>query len=726
MCESVSTVRESSIVELLQLPIERIHGVGSVRAKAFSALGVESVYDLLTYYPRRYIDRTRQSPLVEAALDQEILVLGLLSDVSSRRLRGGKVMVEAKLSDGHRRCKLVFFNQPWRQRQLESVREVAVFGKLQSFRSQFQMTNPIVDTVGDRTGVIVPIYPMSEKAHISTWDVHRAIKTVFSDPSFSIFDPVPKDVIERFGLLDRDSAYRYVHLAETLDQAKAARQRLIFDELFRLQLTLVARKARYLRESRGVTHEVSPYACKKAERVSLVGAFISSLPFPLTKAQERVVSEIARDMEGPAPMHRLVQGDVGSGKTLVALVSMLFSVQSGMQAALLAPTEVLAEQHFLSLSKYLKDFEVKDQSTYSLFQGSEKRISVGLLKGSLGAKRKSVVEGVRSGEIDIVVGTHALLSEGVSFRSLGLVVVDEQHRFGVDQRAVLRARDRQGEGRDPDTLVMTATPIPRTAAMTVYGDLDVSVVDQLPPGRTPIKTIWLSGDTKGAYEHLLEEVGVGGQGYVVCPLVEGSDKVVAKSAVMEFERLKEGPLRGVRVGLMHGQMSADEKDRVMEAFRCHEIDVLVATTVIEVGVDVPNATMMVIEDADRFGIAQLHQLRGRVGRGKKESFCYLLSNSDKSQAEERLRALERSTDGFFLAEKDLELRGEGTIFGTRQRGNNDLKLASLVRDRDIVPKTREVAEAVISSDPTLFRAPQLKEEIRELFKDEDVRYLFMG
>ena len=727
MYDGVIRSQGTTLVELTKIPIETLKGIGPTRSKGFNALGVYTLYDLVTYYPRRYIDRTRQSPITEAALDREIVVLGTVSEVATRRLKGGKMLVEARLFDGHSRCKLVFFNQAWRQRQLSNVKDVAVFGKLQRFRSDFQMTNPIVDTVGDRTGIVVPIYPMSEKAQVSTWDIHRALKVLFEEVVPKLQDSLPHKVLDEFDLIERDNAFRSVHFADSIDQVVAARRRLIFDELFRLQLTLVARKARYIRDSCGIAHDVTPFMGASLRDESLVSAFLSSLSFSLTRAQMRVVGEIANDMARDIPMHRLVQGDVGSGKTLVALLSMLFSVQSGRQAALLAPTEVLAEQHFLSLSHYLSKFVTRDNSAYSLFQGSERGVNVGLLTGSLGVKRKKVTEQIRSGEIDIAVGTHALLSEGVSFRSLGLVVIDEQHRFGVDQRSVLRSRGRQGEGLDPDTLVMTATPIPRTAAMTVYGDLDVSVVDELPPGRTPIKTRWLSGESeKSAYEHLLEAVRDGGQGYVVCPLVEGSEKVVAKSAVDEFERLRTGPLASLRLGLMHGQMSSDEKDKVMDAFRHYELDVLVATTVIEVGVDVPNATIMIIEDADRFGIAQLHQLRGRVGRGKKASYCYLLSKADREQAEERLKALERSSDGFYLAEKDLELRGEGTIFGTKQRGNNDLKLASLVRDREVVPESRRVAEKIIAEDPTLSFNPELKEEIRELFKDEDIRYLFLG
>lgn len=709
---------------LSNVPIDAVKGIGGKKSSSFSLLGISSVLDLLTHYPKRYIDRSRRGPVSMESVDHEILLLGTMSDVTSRRTKSGKTVVQAELDTGTSRCQLLFFNQPWRTRQLRTTSEVAVFGKLQLYGRRFQMANPVVDIVGDRTGAIVPIYPMSEKAGVSTWDIHRALKHVLEEMADFIEDPLPSELLADLNLPSRDEAVRSIHLPGKIEEAREARNRLIFDELFRLQLALVMRKERYKRDSHALTHDTRPFTKEPGKSDSLAGSFLASLPFPLTSAQRKVIFEIAQDMSVPVPMHRLVQGDVGSGKTLVALFAMLFAVQSGHQAALLAPTEVLAEQHFLSISNYMSNFEVKDSDGYSLFENLDRRLRVELLVGSVGSKRKRIVQEIRNAAIDIVVGTHALLSQDVSFQSLGLVVVDEQHRFGVDQRAELRSRERQGNSCDPDTLVMTATPIPRTAAMTVYGDLDISVVDQLPPGRTPIKTKWIKGESESAYRHLVDEIRAGGQGYVVCPLVEGSEKIQSKSAVEEFERLSLEELNGLRLGLIHGQLKADEKERVMNRFRSGEIDVLVATTVIEVGVDVPNANVMIIEDADRFGIAQLHQLRGRVGRGKRESYCYLLSSKSTEIADLRLGALERSNDGFFLAEKDLELRKEGTILGTRQRGANDLRLASLIKDKDTVQLARVKAEGLVAVDPLLAGHEALRRELRLMFQDADFEYLF--
>ncbi|HET9060412.1 MAG TPA: ATP-dependent DNA helicase RecG, partial [Acidimicrobiales bacterium] len=437
-------------------------------------------------------------------------------------------------------------------------------------------------------------------------------------------------------------------------------------------------------------------------------------------AQVRAIAEIEADMARPVPMHRLLQGDVGAGKTLVALWALLTAVAGGYQGALMAPTEVLAEQHHLSLSSMLEGLEVPDGG--SLF--GARQVRTGLLTNrTTGAERARLLSALSDGEVDILVGTHALLTESVRFHRLGLVVIDEQHRFGVEQRAALREKNEEAV---PDVLVMTATPIPRTAAMTVYGDLDTTVLDELPPGRTPITTSWARGplEAEEAWERVRQQVAEGRQAYVVCPLVEESDRANAVSASEERERLANGPLSGMSVGLLHGQLPAKQKEEVMSAFRAGDVQVLVATTVIEVGVDVPNATVMVIEDADRFGIAQLHQLRGRVGRGASRSWCYLLAEPSTKEGEERLGALERTTDGFALAEVDLDLRGEGTILGARQKGVNDLKLASLRRHRKTVALAREVAFRIVGSDPELSSYPGLARELRALVDDEDREYLF--
>ncbi len=447
--------------------------------------------------------------------------------------------------------------------------------------------------------------------------------------------------------------------------------------------------------------------------------FHARLPFPLTGAQQRAIGEIAEDLAGPHPMHRLLQGDVGSGKTVVAVTALLVAVQGGFQGALMAPTEVLAEQHFLGVRRMLDGLDVPDAGD-SLFGERPLRVEL-LTNRTTASERTKLHAALAAGEVDILLGTHALLTDVVEFHRLGVVVIDEQHRFGVEQRAALR-----GKGDDPDVLVMTATPIPRTAAMTVYGDLDMTVLDELPPGRTPIETTWARGplEESTAWTRVRSEVEAGHQAYIVCPLIDESEKIEARSAEEEFERLQHGELAGLRLGLLHGRVLPKDKEAAMTAFRDGALDVLVATTVIEVGVDVPNATVMVIEDADRFGIAQLHQLRGRVGRGAAVSYCYLLGEGNTPDGEARLSALERSTDGFELAEVDLELRGEGTILGTRQKGRSDLKLASLRRDKDLVRQARETAFAITETDPLLAGNPLLRDEVRDLLDEDEAEFLF--
>jgi ATP-dependent DNA helicase RecG len=448
-----------------------------------------------------------------------------------------------------------------------------------------------------------------------------------------------------------------------------------------------------------------------------------ALPYELTGAQRRVIAEIEHDLAGAHPMHRLLQGDVGAGKTLVAVSAMLTSVQGGHQAALMAPTEVLAEQHATGIRRLLSDVTVPDPG--NLFGDRPLRVEL-LTNRITGGDRRDVLSGLADGGVDIAIGTHALIQEGVSFSSLGVVVVDEQHRFGVEQRAALR--DKAGGGAVPDVLVMTATPIPRTAAMTVYGDLDVSVLDELPPGRTPITTHWSNGplDEATVWADVRSEVGDGRQAYVVCPLIGESEKLELASAEETFEELSGGELYGLRLALLHGRMPSAEKEAVMDRFRAGQLDVLVATTVIEVGVDVPNATVMVILDADRFGIAQLHQLRGRVGRGVHASRCWLVTTPDPDSegGNPRIEALVATTDGFELAEVDLDLRGEGTIMNTAQKGRSDLRLASLRRDRELVVQAREAAFAIVDADPLLSDNQMLADELKLLFSSDDEAFLF--
>jgi ATP-dependent DNA helicase RecG len=703
-----------SLADLAGIGVDRLKGVGPKHLDALRELGVENILDLVTYYPRRYIDRTNQQAIADLVDGQDAMVLARVRKVTARRTRQGRTMVEVELFDGSSYLKVTFFNQPWRAKQLRDGLEVTVFGKVERFKGRRQMTNPVVDLVGDRTGRIVPVYPQSEKAGLMTWQiagwVAEALRRV--QPAFD--DPLPAGYRDEVGLAGRDWAVRQIHEPESMATAMTARTRLAFDELLRLQVVLVMRKRAIERESVGIRHQVDG---------ALMERFRKSLPFDLTGAQVRAIAEIAADMAGPHPMHRLLQGDVGSGKTLVAVAALLVAVQGGHQGALMAPTEVLAEQHHAGVGRLLHGLNVPSEAT--LFADRPLEVAI-LTNRTTGADRARLHARMAEGEVDILIGTHALLTESVAFRSLGCVVIDEQHRFGVEQRAALR--DKGPTDAVPDVLVMTATPIPRTAAMTVYGDLDTTVLDEMPPGRTPIRTHWVRGpiEEASAWGQVRAEAAAGHQAYVVCPLVDESEKVQAKSATEEFLRLSspDGELSDLRLGLLHGQMAVAEKESVMESFRRGDLDVLVSTTVIEVGVDVPNATVMVIEDADRFGIAQLHQLRGRVGRGTAESWCYLLGEGLGPDSEERLGALERSTDGFELAEVDLELRGEGTILGTRQKGATDLKLASLRRDKELVATARRVAFSLVDEHPGLEGLPGLADEIG-LFLDEDDRdYLF--
>jgi ATP-dependent DNA helicase RecG len=701
----------TTLAELAAIPVGHLESVTAKKgwAKGLETLGIDSILDLVTHYPRRYVDRTVQVRIAEAAEGQEAMVVATVRSVSTRKTRNGRTMVEVSVSDGSSSLRVTFFNQPWRVHQLSEGTEAVLFGKVELFAGRRQMTNPLVDLIGDQTDRVVPVYPQSEKAGLTSRDLGVMIADALDHVAGDIGDPLPAALLEREKLAPRPWALRQTHRPDTMATAQQGRRRLGFDELLRLQVILVMRKRTMERESVGIRHQVDG---------ELVERFRSSLPFPLTKAQDRAIEAIFADMAGPHPMHRLLQGDVGSGKTVVAVATLLAAVQGGYQGALMAPTEVLAEQHASGVRGLLDGLRVPAPEGSLL---ADRELNVALLTNRTpAAQRRRIHAGLAEGTVDILIGTHALLSETVAFAHLGAVVIDEQHRFGVDQRAALRAK---GEAVVPDVLVMTATPIPRTAAMTVFGDLDTTVLDELPPGRTPITTVWDREESE-AWSRVREEVAAGRQAYVVCPLVEESERVAARSATEEFERLAAEDLAGLNLGLLHGQLPSADKESVMADFRARRTDVLVATTVIEVGVDVPNATVMVIEDADRFGIAQLHQLRGRVGRGAVQSWCYLLGEGSTPEGEQRLEAMERTTDGFELAEIDLDLRGEGTILGARQKGANDLKLASLRRHRKTVAKARDVAFEIVDADPTLADHPLLRDEIKLLVDEEDREFLF--
>jgi ATP-dependent DNA helicase RecG len=699
--------------DLADIDVERLKGVGERKLAALHEVGINTVLDLLTTYPRRWVDRTDEARVNDLVPGKEALVLVSVRSASKRVMRNRKTMVEAVVGDGSGRLHVVFFNQPWRERQLQPGLQIALFGKADVYRGGLQMTNPVVDLIGDRTGRIVPIYPQSEKAALNTWEIAGWVEDALHRcEARGIADPIPAAVRRRLGLIGRHDAFRKIHLPETMGEKEVARRRLAFDELLRVQTVLVMRKRALERAALGIRHTLDG---------SLTGRLRAAVPYEFTGAQGRAITEIEHDLAGAHPMHRLLQGDVGSGKTLVAVSTMLVAVQGRHQGALMAPTEVLAEQHANGIRRLLQGVTVPDPD--NLFGDRQLRVEL-LTNRITGSQRREVLAGLANGSVDIAIGTHALIQDGVEFRSLGVVVVDEQHRFGVEQRAALRAK---GEGDVvPDVLVMTATPIPRTAAMTVYGDLDVSVLDELPPGRTPIVTRWADGPLleEGAWATVRDEVAAGRQAYVVCPLIDESEKLEVASAQETFERLTYLELQGLRIALLHGRMPSAEKESVMDAFRHGELDVLVATTVIEVGVDVPNATVMVVLDADRFGIAQLHQLRGRVGRGVHASTCWLVTADSEGLGNPRVEALVASTDGFALAEVDLDLRGEGTIMNTAQKGRSDLKLASLRRDRELVALAREVAFELVDPDPLLAGQPVLLDEVRLLLSPEDEAFLF--
>ena len=708
------------------MSLTRLKSVGDgKRAESFGKFEVQNLLDLLTHYPRRWIDRTKEATIASAIEGADSLVIGEVKSVTApaRGGRGGPSRVTATIADESGRLSIVFFNQPWRERQLKIGSFVAVFGRLGSFNGTKQMANPTVDILGDpdeRPRPIIAVYPQSEKIDLPSWLVLKAVdETLTRCRARGIHVPVSVAMRKKYKLMDRQSALMGIHVPETFAEKEMARRRLAFDELLRVQLVLVMRKRAIERDSVGIQHKTNG---------QLVSRFYQHLPYQLTGAQQRVIAEIESDLAGPHPMHRLLQGDVGAGKTIVAVAAMLTAVQGGHQGAIMAPTEVLAEQHAVGIRQLLQGLVIPDAD--SLF--GEREVRVELLTSSVTAeRRRDVLAGLADGRVDIAIGTHALIQDTVVFHSLGVVVVDEQHRFGVEQRAALRAKG-EGAGAVPDVLVMTATPIPRTAAMTVYGDLDVSVLDEKPPGRTPIVTRSAQGEDQleEVWADVCAEVAAGRQVYVVCPLIEESEKLEVASAEETIERLAYGELRGLKLELLHGRMSSAEKEQVMNRFRSGETDVLVATTVIEVGVDVPNATIMVILDADRFGIAQLHQLRGRVGRGVHASRCWLVTTAKEAEdqliaeSNPRIDALVESDDGFYLAEVDLELRGEGTLMNKEQKGRSDLKLASLRRDRELVELARDAAYEIVDADITLSKQPELRSELALFLKPEDEEFLF--
>lgn len=705
--------------EKLQLAteIQFVKGVGPKLAPLFQKLGIHTAKDLLLHVPRRYEDRTNLPAMRSIRPGDAVTLRGEVTHVEMRPQRGRVAPTRVTLSDGTSQVTLVWFNRPWIAAKLRAAEgDVLVYGVVrESGRGAYEIHNPdyeIIDPEDDAGAFasIVPVYPATEGLNQAV--LRRAARGVAERLVDHVPDPLPESILRRLKMLSKDQALRQIHRPETLELAEQARSRLAFDELLATQLLVQLRRAASQQEP-GIAFPISDL--KHAQPITLLAPqhewaegetlwdeVKRMLPFELTGAQKRVVGEIWHDMEKPVPMNRLVQGDVGSGKTAVAACAILAAVRCGYQAALMAPTEILAEQHAYGLAKLFEPLG----------------IPVATVLGKQTAReRKKAVERLKSGEAAVAVGTHALIQDGTEFSRLGLCVIDEQHRFGVRQRLALRQKSSQ----IPDVLVMTATPIPRTLTMTFYGDLDVSIIDELPPGRKPIKTHWKKPDERPkVYEIVRELVKEGRQAYFVCPAIEESEKLQTQAAQDLFYRLQETVFSDLRVGLLHGQMKAVEKEEVMDRFRKHELDILVATVVIEVGVDVPNATVMVIEDAGRFGLSQLHQLRGRVGRGSHQSFCILIAGAGTGDARERMETLVMTQDGFRIAEVDLKLRGPGDLLGTAQSGALDFKLADLNRDFALLEQARNLAAEIVRQDPDLTRSEHagLAEAIQSKREDD--------
>jgi len=699
---SASTVR-------LEMPVASLHGVGPSLAAKLEKLGVASVRDLLCLFPRRHIDYSQTKPirdLVEGGEQTIVANVWQAGVTQFGRIKG----TEAVVGDETGNIRVVWFNQPWVAQKLAVNARVALSGRVNVFRGERLFESPEWDLVEERdlihAGRLVPVYPLTKGLYPR--QIRNLMKRVIDSWAWQEREFLPDEIRERRKLIGLTEALKQAHFPETLELQGRARERLAFDELFVLQLGVLARKKDWQEGEEGKPLNSSSDG---------VGRFLKGLPFQLTSAQKQAMSEVLSDIGRLRPMSRLLQGDVGSGKTVVATAALVAAAESGFQSALMAPTQILAEQHFKTITRLLQSTDTFEENGIRYHSGLLSRpLSVALLTGSTAEKKKGhIYERIKAGEVDIVIGTHALVQKGVEFDRLAMVVVDEQHRFGVMQRAALRQK-----GFNPHLLVMTATPIPRTLALTLFGDLDISVISEMPPGRQRVKTRWLWPQHRArAYEFVHRQVGEGHQAFVICPLVEESEVIEAKAAVTEFERLSHEVFPDLRLGLLHGRMSGNEKEDVMRRFSEKGFDILVSTAVVEVGIDVPNATVMLVEGADRFGLSQLHQFRGRVGRGEAQSYCILLSDNPSPEGRERLALIERTWDGFLLAEEDMKLRGPGEFFGTRQSGLPDLRMAKL-SDVAILEQAREEAVRLFEKDRDL-KSPGyalLRARVARMWKQE--------
>ncbi|MEO0456372.1 MAG: ATP-dependent DNA helicase RecG [Cyanobacteria bacterium P01_A01_bin.114] len=677
-----------------------LKGIGPKNSERLAKLGLYTVRDILYYYPRDHIDYARQVKIRDLEPGETVTIVATVKRCNCfSSPRNKKLTIfELNLSDSSGSLKVSrfyagtrFSNRGWQERQKRLYPKgcvVAASGLVKQGKYGITLEDPDIEVLESTEGSIdslvvgrvVPVYPLTEGVGADL--VRRAVVAALP-AAVEIRDPLPATLREQYGLIQLPVAIAHIHFPANQDELSAARRRLIFDEFFYLQLGLLRRRKQQQAEQTSI--QLAPTG-------QLIDQFYEVLPFQFTGAQQRVVQDILHDLQQPTPMNRLVQGDVGSGKTVVAVVAILSAIQAGYQAALMAPTEVLAEQHYRKLVEWFNLLHLPVE----LLTGSTKT-----------AKRREIHAQLETGELPILVGTHALIEDPVKFINLGLVTIDEQHRFGVAQRARL-----QQKGDNPHVLTLTATPIPRTLALTLHGDLDVSQIDELPPGRKAIKTTLLTGrDRNHAYDLIRREIAQGRQIYIVLPLVEESEKLDLKSAIEEHKRLSEVVFPEFKVGLLHGRLSSAEKDAAISEFRDRKTQILVSTTVVEVGVDIPNASVMLIEHAERFGLSQLHQLRGRVGRGADQSFCLLMSSTRNETALQRLKVLEQSQDGFFISEMDLRFRGPGQVLGTRQSGLPDFALASLVEDQDVLELARQAAESIIAEDPTVGLWPMMQSEL---------------
>jgi ATP-dependent DNA helicase RecG len=692
--------KKSELAADLGTNVQFVKGVGERIAKLMGKLGIFTAQDLLTHYPHRHEDRTHFRRIAQLKHGEAATIRGkvLIAD-AARTPRAQMLLTKVAIDDGSGTASLVWFNQWYLKNRFVKLlgKEIVAYGTAQLGPRGVEITNPEWEEAGSgadplSSNRIVPVYPLSEGLYQGT--VRRIIYGALDKFLPAVKDVLPAEILDRRDLVDAACGLRNIHFPESQEALAAARFRLVYEEFFLLQLALALRKQNFTSAQPGIVFETAPECTR---------AFYESLPFDLTAAQKRVIAEIERDMSRPVQMNRLLQGDVGSGKTVVAMAAAMVAIHNGYQAAVMAPTEILAEQHQLVLSRMLEGLGIE----------------VALLTGSLkAAEKRKAREKIASGEARLAVGTHALIQGDVDFSRLGLAIIDEQHRFGVLQRAALRDK-----GWNPDVLVMTATPIPRTLALTVYGDLDLSVIDELPPGRKPIKTHWKAGDQRAqVYSAARRLVEQGRQVYIVCPLIEESEKLQAKAATELADHLAGEVFPDLNLAVLHGQMKPAEKEEVMRRFRNGEVSILIATTVIEVGIDVPNACVMLIEDAERFGLAQLHQLRGRVGRGGHQSYCVLVADPRTDEGRERLQVMARTSNGFEIAEEDLRIRGPGEFYGTRQSGLPSLRIANVLRDVDILEKSREDAFELIKRDPRL-ASPEhadLRAEILRRFQGYDL------